>query len=168
MATGGTTAAATTSSSTATPPGRGPRRRSTTSPAAHPPNPAMGRPTSSTTVMASTQAGGCEKGERAIGRRLPAISKGRAILAGPTAGGLRPIALCLFALSLCLLCLRLWYSDAAEEWRLRRLPLRALERRAAAGQADFHAALILGERLTDAGRYEEAERTLRKLIGADP
>jgi tetratricopeptide (TPR) repeat protein len=74
----------------------------------------------------------------------------------------------LFPFAFCLLCLRLWYSDAAEEGRLRRLPLPALERRAAAGQADFHTALVLGERLTDAGRYEEAERTLRKLIEADP
>src|SRR3989442_6738841 len=111
----------------------------------------MGRPTPSTTAMASTQAGGCEKGERAIGRRLPAISKGRAILAGPTAGGLRPMALCLFALSLCLLCLRLWYSDAAEEWRLRPPPLRAPGRRAAPCPAGFPAALILGARLADVG-----------------
>src|SRR2546425_9872755 len=117
----------------------------------------MGRLTPSTTAMASTQAGGCEKGERAIGRRLPAISKGRAILAGPTAGGLRPIALCLFALSLCLLCLRLWYSDAAEEWRLRRLPLRALERRAAAGPAGFPAPLVPGAGVTHARRLREGQ-----------
>lgn len=128
----------------------------------------MGWPTPSTMAMESTQAGECEKGEQAIGHRLSAIGKGGAILAGLTADGQRPIALCLFALSLCLLCLRLWYSDAAEEWRLRQLPLAALERRAAAGQADFHTALVLGERLTDAGRYEEAERTFRKLIEAGP
>jgi len=67
-----------------------------------------------------------------------------------------------------LLGLRLWFSEAGEGWRLRREPLAGLERRVAAGQADFHAALVLGERLMAAGQYEEAERTFRKLIGADP
>jgi tetratricopeptide (TPR) repeat protein len=84
------------------------------------------------------------------------------------ADGRRLIALCLLAVALCLALLRLWFGEGAEEWRLRRMPLAALEQRAAAGQADFHAALILGERLVAAGRYEEAERVLRKLIEADP
>jgi hypothetical protein len=58
----------------------------------------------------------------------------------------------------------LWFTDAAEAWRLRRAPLAELERRAAAGQLDFRGALILGTRLLNAGRYPEAERQLRKLI----
>jgi tetratricopeptide (TPR) repeat protein len=61
----------------------------------------------------------------------------------------------------------LWFTDAAEAWRLRRVPLAELEQRAAAGQLDFRGALVLGTRLLNAGRYPEAERQLRKLIEAD-
>jgi tetratricopeptide (TPR) repeat protein len=63
--------------------------------------------------------------------------------------------------------LRLWFSEPAEESRLRREPLEALEQRVAAGQADFRAALVLGERLTDLGRSAEAEPIFRRLIEAD-
>jgi tetratricopeptide (TPR) repeat protein len=60
-----------------------------------------------------------------------------------------------------------WLSDAAEEQRLRRLPLPELERRAEAGQLDFRGAFVLASRLMDAGRLAEAEPLLRKLIEAD-
>lgn len=74
----------------------------------------------------------------------------------------------LFTFAFCLVLQWLWFSEPAEEWRLRRAPLAALQQQVDAGRADFQAAFILGERLTGAGRYEEAERTFRKLIGADP
>ena len=112
----------------------------------------MGRPTSSTTATAPTRAGGCEtvkgKDEKASVRIFA--------------------YLCLITLAFCLLGFRLWSSDAVEEWRLERTPLPVLENRVGSGQADFHTARVLGERLTAAGRYEDAERTFRKLIAADP
>jgi tetratricopeptide (TPR) repeat protein len=114
----------------------------------------MGRKTSSTMATASTQAGECNK-EKAIGSGRKASVRNVAYV-------------CLSVVAVCLVVLRLWFSDAAEQWRLRRAPLAVLEQRVASGDADFHAALILGERLTNAGRYEEAERVLRRLIAADP
>ncbi len=71
-----------------------------------------------------------------------------------------------FAISL-LIALRLWFSAPAEEWRLQREPLTALQRRVAAGQADFRAAQVLGDRLMEAGRFADAEPVYRRLIGAD-
>jgi tetratricopeptide (TPR) repeat protein len=68
---------------------------------------------------------------------------------------------------LVLLGLRLWTSPAAEERRLRREPLDGLQQRVTAGQGDFRAATVLGERLAEAGRHEEAEPVFRKLIAAD-
>src|SRR5438105_4034048 len=70
-------------------------------------------------AMASTQAGECNKTK---GRRQKVKARKIGYFFA-------------FTFAFCLLLARLWYSDAAEEWRLRRLPLPALERRAAARPA---------------------------------
>lgn len=77
-------------------------------------------------------------------------------------------AFCVLTFAFCLLAFGFWFSERGEEWRLQRAPLAELEQRAAAGRADFQTARVLGERLMAAGRYEDAERTFRKLIQADP
>lgn len=82
-------------------------------------------------------------------------------------GNRRLLLFCLLLFAFCLVALRLWHSPAAEERRLQREPLEALARRVAAGQADFRAALVLGERLAEAGRPAEAEPIFRRLISAD-
>src|SRR5581483_1356814 len=119
-------------SSTATPVGPDRRRPPTTRTVARPGNRVTARRMSCSTEMASARVGDSSLNlPEAEGKQGKGQWRRRLLLAGP------------LLLALGLISLRFWFSPSGEEWRLRRAPLEELERRVAAGQADFRTALML-------------------------